>query len=157
MTDTGLMAMMAYSAGLIAVSMIIFLVFYVLKSIGLMTMAANKGIENAWLAWIPVADLYIAGSILGEMDVFGNHLDNLGLWLPLVMVGGCVLAMIPFLGMIFSLAMMLFFLLFAYNLFNLYSPEQATLYTILSILGLWAIFIFILRNNQPVSNNNLQV
>lgn len=157
MTDTGLMAMMAYSAGLIAVSMIIFLVFYVLKSIGLMTMAANKGIENAWLAWIPVADLYIAGSILGEMDVFGNHLDNLGLWLPLVMVGGCVLAMIPFLGMIFSLAMMLFFLLFAYNLFNLYSPEQAILYTILSILGLWAIFIFILRNNQPVSNNNLQV
>jgi len=77
MTDTGLMAMMAYSAGLIAVSMIIFLVFYVLKSIGLMTMAANKGIENAWLAWIPVADLYIAGSILGEMDVFGNRLDNL--------------------------------------------------------------------------------
>ena len=157
MNDAGLMAMMAYSVGLLAVSTIIFLIFYVLKSIGLMTMAANKGIENAWLAWIPVADLYIAGSILGEMDVFGNRLDNLGLWLPVVMVGGCVLAMIPFIGMLFSLAMMLFFLLFTYNLFNLYSPEQATLYTILSIFGLWAIFIFILRNNQPISNSNLKV
>jgi hypothetical protein len=157
MSDAGLMAMMAYSAGLLAFFTIIFLVLYVLKSIGLMTMAANKGIENAWLAWIPAADLYIAGSILGEMDVFGNRLDNLGLWLPVVMIGGCVLAIIPFIGIIFSLAMMLFFLLFAYNLFNLYSPEQATLYTILSIFGLWAIFIFILRNNQPVSNNNLQV
>ncbi len=156
MTDAGLMAMMAYSAGLVAVSTIIILVFYALKSIGLMTMATNKGIENAWLAWIPIADLYIAGSILGEIDVFGNRLDNLGLWLPVVMVGGCVLAMIPFIGMIFSLAMMLFFLLFAYNLFNLYSPEQATLFTILSIFGLWPIFVFILRNNQPVSNSNLQ-
>ena len=65
MNDAGLMAMMAYSVGLLAVSTIIFLIFYVLKSIGLMTMAANKGIENAWLAWIPVADLYIAGSISG--------------------------------------------------------------------------------------------
>lgn len=157
MNDAGLMAMMAYSVGLIAVSTIIFLAFYVLKSIGLMTMAANKGIENAWLAWIPVADLYIAGSILGEMDIFGNHLDNLGLWLPVVMFGGAILAMIPFIGMIFSLAIMLFFLLFAYNLFNLYTPEQATLYTILSIFGLWPIFIFIIRNNQPVSDSNLQV
>lgn len=157
MTDAGLMAMMAYSIGLAAIFTIVFLVFYVLKSIGLMTMAANKGIENAWLAWIPVADLYIAGSILGEMDIFGNHLDNLGLWLPVVMFGGAILAMIPFIGMIFSLAMMLFFLLFAYNLFNLYSPEQATLFTILSIFGLWPIFVFILRNNQPVSNSNLQV
>lgn len=156
MTDAGLMAMMAYSVGLVAIFTIVFLVFYVLKSIGLMTMAANKGIENAWLAWIPVADLYIAGSILGEMDIFGNHLDNLGLWLPVAMFGGAILAMIPFIGMIFSLAMMLFFLLFAYNLFNLYSPEQATLFTILSIFGLWPIFIFIIRNNQPVSDSNLQ-
>ena len=66
--ETGLAALMAASIGFMLVFFVIFIAFYVLKSIGLMTLAANKGIENAWLAWIPVADLYIMGSIVGEMD-----------------------------------------------------------------------------------------
>lgn len=155
MYDTGMMALLAYYTGLAIFLFIVFLVFYVLKSIGIMTLASNKGIENAWLAWIPVADLYIAGSILGEMDLFGNRLDNLSLWLPVIMLAGVVLGQIPFLGFLIGLASMVFFLIFAYNLFNLYSPNQAALYTILSIIGLWPVFIFIIRNNQAVSDHNL--
>lgn len=157
MTDAGLLAMLAYSAGMVAFFTIVLLVFYVLKSIGLMTMASNKGVDNAWLAWIPVADLYIAGLILEEMDLFGTNLDNMGLWLPGIMVSCCILGFIPVIGFIFNLAMMLFFLFFAYNLFKLYNPEQATLYTILSIFGLWPVFIFILRNQQPVPNKDLAI
>lgn len=133
------------------------LVLYVFKSIGFMVMAANKGIENAWLAWIPIADLYIAGSIVEDMDLFGTRITNLGLWLPVVMVGGIILEFIPVLGIIISLATFIFFLLYLYQLFSIYSPSQATLFTVLSILCLWPIFVFMLRNNQPTSNQDLTI
>lgn len=141
---------MAYSVSLIMFLNIVFLVLYVFKSIGLMTMATNKDIENPWLAWIPITDLYIAGSIVEEMDIFGNRLDRLEFWLPVIVVCGFLLAPIPIIGWFFSLVMMLFFLLFTYNLFLIYSPRHATLYTLLSVLGIWSVLIFILRNRKPV-------
>lgn len=148
--ETGLAALMAASIGFMLVFFVIFIAFYVLKSIGLMTLAANKGIENAWLAWIPVADLYIMGSIVGEMDLFGYRLTNLGMWLPVGVIGGWILAMIPIIGILFSLALMVFMIIFIYNFFKIYT-ESAVLYTVLScLLGLFAIFVFIIRNNQPI-------
>jgi len=149
--ETGLAALMAASIGFMLVFFVIFIAFYVLKSIGLMTLAANKGIENAWLAWIPVADLYIMGSIVGEMDLFGYRLTNLGMWLPVGVIGGWILAMIPIIGILFSLALMVFMIIFIYNFFKIYT-ESAVLYTVLScLLGLFAIFVFIIRNNPPIS------
>lgn len=50
MSEAGAAAILAGLAGFLFVLVAVLLVFYVLKSIGLMTMAANKGIENAWLA-----------------------------------------------------------------------------------------------------------
>ena len=73
---------------------LICIVFYILKSIGLATMAANKGIDLPWLAWIPVADLYIAGKIVGEMELFGFYFPNLALWVPVIFCGGA--AYLPF-------------------------------------------------------------
>ncbi len=154
MSEAGAAAILAGLAGFLFVLVAVLLVFYVLKSIGLMTMAANKGIENAWLAWIPIADLYIAGSIVEEMDLFGNRLTNLGMWLPVIMVGGMIIGIIPVIGTIISLAAFVFFLMFSYQLFSMYSPSQAVLFTVLSILGLWAIFVFVIRNNQPVGQTS---
>ena len=74
------------------------IVFYILKSIGLATLAANKGIDSPWLAWIPVADLYIAGAILEEMNLFGIRFTNLALWIPLIICGGAFLQVIPIIG-----------------------------------------------------------
>lgn len=149
--ETGLAAFMAMSMGFLLVFFVIVIAFYVLKSIGLMTLATNKGIENAWLAWIPIADLYIMGSIVEEMDLFGYRLTNLGMWVPVASIGGMVLGMIPFLGFLVSLALMVFMIMFIYNFFKIYT-ESAVLYTVLScLLGLFSIFIFIIRNNQPIS------
>lgn len=57
-----------------AIVMVVFLVFYaimlafailayVLRSIGLYSIAKRRGIHNPWLAWIPVGDQWIIGSI----------------------------------------------------------------------------------------------
>jgi hypothetical protein len=40
------------------------LVCYIFLSIGLMKMAENAGINNAWLAWIPIANYYIMGELV---------------------------------------------------------------------------------------------
>ncbi len=37
--------------------------FYVLRSLGLYTMAKRREIHNPWLAWLPVGDYWIAGSL----------------------------------------------------------------------------------------------
>lgn len=49
-------------------AMIIGVVFYVLESLGLYTVAKRRGINNPWLAWIPVGcNLWILGQI-GDRD-----------------------------------------------------------------------------------------
>lgn len=132
---------------------VIGLVFYVLKSIGLYTLADNRGIENAWLAWIPVADLYIMGLLVGEMDILDYHLDNLGLWCPTIFVGGSVLGQIPTIGVLFQLLLFVFAVYFIYKLFEKYTPN-AVLYTVLSVpLGLLGIFLFVIRNNQLIQGD----
>ena len=42
------------------------LVFFVLGAWGLYTLAKRRGIQKAWLAWIPIADLYVLGSISNQ-------------------------------------------------------------------------------------------
>lgn len=157
MDDAGLTALLAASLGLMVVFFLILVLFYVLKSIALTTMASNRGIENPWLGWIPIADLYIAGTLLGDMDLFGYHLTNLGLWVPVVYLGGTILGYVPVLNIFTSIALLIFSILFVYNLFKLYT-EQAVLYTVLSLLlGLWAVFLFVVRNNQPLIDNPIIV
>lgn len=130
---------------------VIGVVFYVLKSIGLQTLAANRGLDNPWLAWIPIADLYIMGQLVGEMDILNYHLDNLGLWLPVIFVASAFLGQIHVIGTLISLAVLIFTVLFVNRLFEIYTT-QAVLYTVLSIfLGLLPVFLFVIRNNQPLN------
>jgi uncharacterized membrane protein len=128
---------------------LVFIVFYILKSIGLATMAANKGIDLPWLAWIPVADLYIAGTIVEEMELFGFRFPNLALWTPVILCGGAILYPIPVLGWLIAVGVFIFGIGFTYKLFEMYT-EHAALFTILSIfLCLWPVLIFVIRNNKP--------
>ena len=47
-------------------SLCISLVLYVLGAWGLYTLAKRRGIAKAWLAWIPVADLWVLGSVSNQ-------------------------------------------------------------------------------------------
>ncbi len=37
--------------------------FYILQSLGLYTVAKRRGIQNPWLAWLPIGNMWIMGSI----------------------------------------------------------------------------------------------
>lgn len=45
------------------VPMVIGLVSYVLLAVGLHSMAKRRGIRNAWLAWIPIANAWVLGCL----------------------------------------------------------------------------------------------
>ncbi len=139
---------------------IVFVVFYVLKSLGISALAANRGFENPWLGWVPIADLYLLGMLVGSMDLFGYKVDKLEIILPAAMVGNILLGSIPFIGWLIMLAATVFFVVFLYRLFEMYSTN-AILYTVLSVLlCLFPVFIFVIRNNpllvQPQNPNNNQ-
>jgi len=47
----------------LAIIMLIVLVFYIYTSLALMTIARKTKTDNAWLAWIPIANYYLVTQI----------------------------------------------------------------------------------------------
>lgn len=45
---------------------------YIFQSIGLYTIAKNRGIKNPWLAWLPIGNYWIAGSIADQYQYVVN-------------------------------------------------------------------------------------
>ena len=122
---------------------------YVFTSLGLMTLAKNKGIENAWLAWIPIGNLYILGKIVKNVKIGSWEIPQLEVVLPIASVAVAILSFIPVLGFLIAIAAAVLSGFVLYKLFSMYRPEQAVLFTVLSfILGLFWIFVFIIRNDQ---------
>jgi hypothetical protein len=151
---TALASILAVLAGMGVIAFIIAAALYVLKSIGLTKMAANRGIDNPWLAWIPVADLYIIGTLVGQIRLFNYDIPNLALWFPVACVVGGILGAIPVIGVILIIALLIFEIAVLYELFKQYT-DQATLYTVLSIefCFLWPIFIFTLRDKPMLEDS----
>jgi len=133
------------------IGVIIGIVAYILTAIGLYAIAKNRGMENPWLAWIPIAQFYIIGAIVKELK-FGDSftIPKMELILPLGALAIAVLGWIPVLGWLLGIAYAVIAIYSLYILYKKYVPEQAVLYTILSAIGLFAIFIFIIRKKTPV-------
>lgn len=62
----GIVGVVVMVAGIIA------LVGYVLQSVGLYTIAKNRGIRNPWLAWLPIGYYWVAGSIADQYQYVTN-------------------------------------------------------------------------------------
>lgn len=74
--------------GIAAVPLIIALLFYVLRSIGLYTLAKRKGLKNVWLSWIPCLWIYTACMLVGEIRVFGVTFKKAALWIAIIFAVG---------------------------------------------------------------------
>lgn len=132
---------------------IIGIVFYVLSSLGLYSLAKNAGIENPWLAWIPIGNLYILALLVKNVSIGSFEVPRLEITLPVGCVAVWILSNIPFIGWIFSIAYLVLTIMVMYKLYSIYRPQQAMLWTILGVIfvgiALPAIFIFIMRNDKP--------
>lgn len=61
--ESVLMIILMVLLGIILFALMIGILTYVLTAAGMHQIAKRRGIQNPWLAWIPVADLWILGSI----------------------------------------------------------------------------------------------
>lgn len=137
--------------GTAMIGFIVFLIFiglicYIFLSIGLMKMAENSGIKNAWLAWIPVANYYIIGEIVtSKMNGKGGNYA-LG-----AAIAALLLSWIPILGTIIGIAFAVFSFILYYWIYKKYS-ENPVLHLILSIfISPYAAFaVFALRNKKAL-------
>ena len=156
----------AIFSGLFLVFLMLFfivgLAMYLLSAFGFYRMAIKRGIDNPWLAFIPIANTYIIGLIIGRLEIGNNKFEgqNLGLILVALSLGAGMLYWIPLLGQLIALGAMVAFIYVLYVIFDLYS-DNPVLYTILGVVipPAAAILIFIIRENEqkPKENHGVQI
>ncbi len=84
----------AFVGAFLAVFAIIFLAIYVYFALALMAIAKKTNTENAWLAWIPLANIYLMAQV-GKVQW----------WYALLII---LLPIIPMIGGLASLAVTVF-------------------------------------------------
>lgn len=119
---------------------------YVVCAISLYRIGKRCGVKNAWLAFVPILQFYVIGSICEEYVFLGYRITKLA-WIMCALMflgkinGGFLLGII-------SLAARVLSLLVLHKFFYLFNPRRAMLYTALSILGdlPLAIILLLLRD-----------
>lgn len=122
---------------------IIGLVLYVIYAYALYKMAVKQGVENSWIAFIPIAQNYIIGRLIKTLKVFDFEIPRVEIVLPVASIVVLIFSQVDFLGGLLSLANFILMLFALNKLYKLYKPENATLYTVLSIFGFPVPFIFL--------------
>lgn len=116
---------------------------YVIFALAFYRITVNAGIENPWLSCIPIVQLYILAKVIKALQISGYEIPNLEFVLPGAAILVMVLRDVPVIGSLLAVANFIL-LLFALNkLYRLYKPDQAVLYTVLSIFSLPIPFIFL--------------
>lgn len=131
---------------------IIGIAFYIFFAFTLYKLAQSRNIEMPWLAWIPIAQLYILGMLVKSMTISTFEIPKLEIVLPAAALATLVLGGISVLGTLISLANFILVLLTLYHLYKQYLPEQATVYTVLSVLGVTIpFFILKISKMEPIT------
>lgn len=74
--------------GIMMICFIVLLVYtifafisYILKGVGMYTMAKRQGMDYAWLAFVPFARTYLHGELAGSVRLKNKSIQNPGIWL----------------------------------------------------------------------------
>jgi len=144
MDVTSILAKIGLALTLIAIACF---VMWLLRAIGLYTMARNNKDELAWTAFIPFACFFTTGRIVGDTSIYGIKLSKTEWVLPVIMLG--MIAM-PMNMVIYLIIFMLAYYGILYRLYQNQSKDNAVILLILSILLpiLQPFIIFFLRNEN---------
>ncbi len=149
MNDLSALAMLG---GLIFVIVIIVIILYVFMALGMQSMAKKLQIENPWLAWIPIANIYLMGKIAGDqVTIFNKVIPKLGLVLLVGGIGVYIITFIPFINIIAVIVYAVIYIVALYKIYRIFSEDNAVIYTVLSvIIDVTApFFIYFASKNQP--------
>ena len=120
------------------ISVIIAVVLYVLYAIPLYQMAQDAGMENAWLAWIPIAQTYVLCMLAkNDFELYGqirfSKRENAFWAYVILFVAEIFLSFIPFVPVLALIAIKVLIWKFNYDVINTYSNSSNAL--LISILG----------------------
>ena len=79
--ETTLIGILMICAIILIVCAIFALLSYILKGVGMYTMAKRQGMDYAWLAFIPFARTYLHGELAGSIRLKNKSIQNPGIWL----------------------------------------------------------------------------
>ena len=122
-------------------SLFIFIVLYIFESIALYTIAKNRGIKNAFLSFIPVAEYYILGKVYDDISATMNK--KTGYAARMVVMGYAGGISVPFLILAIpfvlvqigcTVALLIFTLISLYAVYKEYVPSNAVLFLVLSVI-----------------------
>lgn len=134
-------------------ALIVFLfaaILYVISALAIKAMADRRQIENSWLAFVPFANLYIMGLLIGKVTVGSYEINQTELVLPGIALGSALLSGLPIIGSLISLASAVAFFFALYKIYMLYAPDKAILYTVLSVFGITVPFLlFSIKDRDP--------
>lgn len=155
--DSKFFAIMAIAGVFVALFAIISIAEYILMSIGIQRLLKGAEIENSWLCWLPIINMYALGLLIADKSKIPK--------IELVMLYGNILATIiflfggnnTFLDIVFNLICFIMYVMFIYSIYLLYciySGENKILYTVFSIVFplIIPIFIYSIRDNLPENN-----
>lgn len=61
-----MMSVLLILLGVLAVVLLVSVIFWIISSLSLQSIARRRGIRNAWLAWVPIGNQWILGSIADQ-------------------------------------------------------------------------------------------
>ena len=61
-----MMSVLLILLGVLAVALLFSVIFWIISSLSLQSIAKRRGIRNAWLAWVPIGNQWILGSIADQ-------------------------------------------------------------------------------------------
>lgn len=136
---------------LMFLGLIIGIILYLVQAFGLYGMAQKAGLENAWLAFVPVANFYLMGKLIKQIKVSKYVIPSAEIVLPVALVVLLVLGRVSVIGNLINLCVFLLLLAGYYNLYLLYRPKDAVMFTVFSIPVVTVpFFIFMMRNDPMI-------
>ena len=142
----------AIMGGFFIILVIVGIALYIDMALALQAMAKKLDLENTWLAWIPIANVYLMGKIAGdEVTIFQKKIPKLSL----VLLVGCIAIMIisgiPVIGQLAAIAYAVLSFFAMYKVYRIFSESSAVLFIVLSIvLNVTAPFLMLMASkNEP--------
>lgn len=122
---------------------------YAACAYSLFIIGKKNNVSNAWLAFVPILQYYIIGSICEEYELLGLRIKNLQ-WVLCIVAAVQVLASVStvFGAGIIGLIAGILMALSLHKFFYLFDPSKATIYAILCLFGRLplAIILFLVKN-----------
>lgn len=127
------------------------IVFYVLGSIGLYKLAKNRGLNHAWIAWIPTVNNYLLGELTGNRMWGLSESKWILVLAPIVAFILNATGYGAIIGLPLTVAYSVYYFMVLYKLYKIYRPQSAVLYIVLSIIFNFMIniWLFVIRNSEP--------